>query len=273
MATMDSKSEGGDEKPHRSRTRQRIVEWFSLANPDLYIVIGIITIVLVLGWFFGNQIFNMIIDAKAWFIEDLPISLMIYYAVFVLSAIFLIPYGPFCIAMGFVYGFFWGFIIQMVAIFVSSATLFAIGKTILQSKVHEILSRSEGSSAWKGLLKFINQNWKEAAKINVLLCFMPVPYGSHPYLFSLTEVPFEQFVFFFMLGMIPVTALNLLIGVALADATEPEGLNQYHIVGTIITLVALVLAVWYASTIAQDILDEADKEEQEPKTEADKLIP
>jgi hypothetical protein len=88
---------------------------------------------------------------------------------------------------------------QMVAIFVSSATLFAIGKTILQSKVHEILSRSEGSSAWKGLLKFINQNWKEAAKINVLLCFMPVPYGSHPYLFSLTEVPFEQFVFFFML--------------------------------------------------------------------------
>ena len=54
-----------------------------------------------------------IIDAKAWFIEDLPISLMIYYAVFVLSAIFLIPYGPFCIAMGFVYGFFWGFIIQV----------------------------------------------------------------------------------------------------------------------------------------------------------------
>ncbi len=52
-----------------------------------------------------------------------------------------------------------------------------------------------------------------------------------------------------------------------------QGLNQYHIVGTIITLVALVLAVWYASTIAQDILDEADKEEQEPKTEADKLIP
>ncbi len=39
----------------------------------------------------------------------------------------------------------------------------------------------------------------QAAKINVLLCFMPVPYGSHPYLFSLTAVPFEQFVFFFML--------------------------------------------------------------------------
>jgi len=33
----------------------------------------------------------------------------------------------------------------------------------------------------------------------MLLCFMPIPYGSHPYLFSLTGVPFEQFVFFFML--------------------------------------------------------------------------
>ena len=42
------------------------------------------------------------------------------------------------------------------------------------------------------------RSW-QAAKINVLLCFMPVPYGSHPYLFSLTAVPFEQFVFFFML--------------------------------------------------------------------------
>jgi len=27
----------------------------------------------------------------------------------------------------------------------------------------------------------------QAAKINMLLCFMPIPYGSHPYLFSLTR--------------------------------------------------------------------------------------
>ena len=47
-------------------------------------------------------------------------------------------------------------------------------------------------------------------------------YGSHPYLFALSTVPFEQFVAFFMLGMIPNTILNLLIGEALSEASEPH---------------------------------------------------
>ncbi|KAJ1494758.1 hypothetical protein T484DRAFT_1926716 [Baffinella frigidus] len=268
MATKD------DEPPAKpeSKTRQQIVEWFSVTNPDMWISIGVVVIVLVVGWFFGNQIFNLMIDAKAWFISDLPVSLVLYYIVFVISAMCLIPYGPFCIAMGFIYGFFWGFLIQMVGVFVSSAVLYGVGRTILKEKVHEIISRSEGSSVWKGLLKFINKDWREAAKINVLLCFMPVPYGSHPYLFSLSDVPFEQFVLFFMMGMVPNTILNLLIGVALSDASEPGGLNQYHIIGTVMGIVAMVLVVWYASHVAQEILDDADKEE-EAKTEGDKLIP
>lgn len=51
--------------------------------------------------------------------------------------------------------------------------------------------------------------------------FLASQYGSHPYLFSLSTVPFEQFVVFFMLGMFPNTLLNLLIGEALAEASEP----------------------------------------------------
>jgi hypothetical protein len=42
-------------------------------------------------------------------------------------------------------------------------------------------------------------DWQEAAKINVLLCFMPIPYGSHGYLFALSDVPFFQFVGVFAL--------------------------------------------------------------------------
>ena len=109
----------------------------------------------------------------------------------------------------------------------------------------------------------------------MLLCFMPIPYGSHPYLFSLTSVPFEQFVVFFMLGMVPNTILNLLIGAAISEAAESEGINVYHFIGTGLAIVGILVAVWYASCIAQEVLDEADKEDDEdpPPTENSSLLP
>eukprot|EP00961_Rhodomonas_salina_P239871 3240626-Rhodomonas_salina.3 len=234
---------------------------FSLTSPDLWIAIFVIIAVIVVGWFFGNAIFQFIIDAKDWFREELPFSLIIYYIFFCLCALVFIPYGPFCIAIGFVFGLQWGFAIQMVAIFLSSSVLFAFGRFILKDKVHEIIAKTDGATVWKGLMKYMGKDWKEvnkrtphaahlcshalsdsclllhhqqtdaptcvhlrsgltldiitvshrcrpfplpacsrqAAKINILLCFMPVPYGSHPYLFSMTTIPFGQFVLFFMM--------------------------------------------------------------------------
>ena len=40
MATKD------DEPKPKSKTRQKIVDWFSVTNPDLWIAIGVIAIVL-----------------------------------------------------------------------------------------------------------------------------------------------------------------------------------------------------------------------------------
>ncbi len=56
----------------------------------------------------------------------------------------------------------------------------------------------------------------------MLLCFIPMPYGMNRYLFSLTNVPFVSYNAFFLVGMIPNTSLNLLIGVALAQASDAE---------------------------------------------------
>ncbi len=87
------------------------------------------------------------------------------------------------------------------------------------SQVEEFISKSEGSKVWKGLMKYMQKDWKEvrkesvgslhlshndlvggklacmlqkpdehskltsilpqAAKINILLCFMPVPVSLH----------------------------------------------------------------------------------------------
>ena len=61
----------------------------------------------------------------------------------------------------------------------------------------------------KTLLKLISKNWKEAGKVNLLMCFMPIPYGAHIYLFAISSVPLEQFVAFSMIGMMPYTFLGI----------------------------------------------------------------
>jgi uncharacterized membrane protein YdjX (TVP38/TMEM64 family) len=60
------------------------------------------------------------------------------------------------------------------------------------------------------LLNLISRDWKEAGKVNLLMCFMPIPYGAHIYLFAISSVPFEQFIAFAMMGMMPYTFLGML---------------------------------------------------------------
>mmetsp|Transcript_12892 Transcript_12892/g.25690 ORF Transcript_12892/g.25690 Transcript_12892/m.25690 type:complete len:279 (-) Transcript_12892:113-949(-) len=261
MASDKQTSASEIDPEDNKKSQEKWRNFFSLANPDMWIAIGVVLLVIVLGWFFGNEIFHRIIEGKDWFRDELPYSLVVYYIFFCFCAVIFIPYGPFCIAIGFIYGVGWGFAIQMVAIFLSSAILFVVGRYVLKDKVHEMIAKTDGAQIWKGLMKYMGKDWKEAAKINILLCFMPVPYGSHPYLFSMTTIPFEQFVLFFMLGMIPNTILNLLIGQALSEAAAPDGINSYHIIGTGIAIVAIVLGVWYAGTIAQQVIDEAENDD------------
>jgi hypothetical protein len=110
--------------------------FFSPTNPNLWILIAVITAVIALvdlpspiyplllvstysalpqcqnsltcpspqGWYCGNAIFSIFTEAKSWFLDELPYSLVIYYLIFCFCAMVLIPYGPFCIAIGYIFG-------------------------------------------------------------------------------------------------------------------------------------------------------------------------
>ena len=123
-----------------------------------------------------------------------------YYVVFVACSIVFIPYGPFCIAIGFIFGVYWGFLIQMGAILLSSAVLFIVGRYLFKDyvitlpapppapshpaslnfsddpvvvfpdanhgrvgvlQVNDLISKSDGSQVWKGLMKYMDKDWKE----------------------------------------------------------------------------------------------------------------
>lgn len=63
----------------------------------------------------------------------------------VASAAFM-PYGPFCISIGYIFGIGVGFAVQSLAIFVSSAFIYVIGRLFLRKRV----SLSRGASALPG---------------------------------------------------------------------------------------------------------------------------
>jgi hypothetical protein len=61
-----------------------------------------------------------------------------------------------------------------------------------------------------------------------------------------------------MQGMLPNTCLNLLVGEAMSEATDKDGITTYNMIGLVLAIGALVAAVCHASTVAQRVLDEAE---------------
>jgi len=76
-------------------------------------------------------------------------------------------------------------------------------------------------------------------------------------------VPFIQYNFFFMIGMIPNTFLNLLIGAALSEASGEGGIDAFRLIGTGVGIVGIMSAIWYAKIIAHKVVAESNKEDAE----------
>lgn len=257
---MDAEAEGRRERElavdtsstERSQTRLRLVAGAVL-----------VLVAISLGANFGNSIFNVIIDARE-YLQNQPLSLLGYFAIFSVMSMFLVPYSPFCIAIGFIFGITTGLGIEMVNIFLSSSVIYVFSRHLIKKRVEVMIERSEGSIAhtlWKGVIAYIGRDWREAAKMNVLLCFIPMPYGMNRYLFSLTDVPFSQYTVFFMVGMVPNTLLNLLVGAALSEASGEAGVDTFRLLATLLACCGILLAIWHAKSIAQQVLVEAKARE------------
>jgi hypothetical protein len=64
------------------------------------------------------------------------------------------------------------------------------------------------------LTKKIQRDWKACAKLNLLLCFAPLPFAIHAYLFGFSECAFVPFVVVFEVGMLLHTAFCVDVGYA-----------------------------------------------------------
>jgi hypothetical protein len=77
----------------------------------------------------------MITAAKDWFRAGSPWTIVFYLAFMAVWCVVLMPYGPLCIAVGFIFGFYQGLCIQLIALLVSNAALYGVGRHLLRDHV------------------------------------------------------------------------------------------------------------------------------------------
>eukprot|EP00287_Rhodomonas_sp_CCMP768_P020848 CAMPEP_0202818440 /NCGR_PEP_ID=MMETSP1389-20130828/8339_1 /ASSEMBLY_ACC=CAM_ASM_000865 /TAXON_ID=302021 /ORGANISM="Rhodomonas sp., Strain CCMP768" /LENGTH=420 /DNA_ID=CAMNT_0049490795 /DNA_START=184 /DNA_END=1446 /DNA_ORIENTATION=- len=253
---MDVPDDDDDHEEHEERTI-----WEHLRNPKVYGTILVIFLFLLIGVACGAHIFEAIVGAKQWFLDNPLISVPWYCFLFSVASAIFMPYGPFCISVGYIWGLKWGFPVQLCAIFVSSAFIYLVGRVLLKKWVNE---RTMKYRLWRAIMDHMGNDWREAAKINILMCFIPMPYGTHAYLFSLSECSFTCFVSVFEVGMIGHTFLNLAVGDALAMSAElgSESTSTLQFVATIVGVVAMILSIWYGGIVTQRIMEQHYNEDK-----------
>mmetsp|Transcript_26243 Transcript_26243/g.62145 ORF Transcript_26243/g.62145 Transcript_26243/m.62145 type:complete len:369 (+) Transcript_26243:299-1405(+) len=256
VSVSDNTENGGTEEEQQVQESYWVRQ---MRTPKFwYILAGFIAFLLA-SVLAGTQIFEAIIASKQWFLDNKPLSVPWYCIMFSVASAAFMPYGPFCISIGYIFGIGVGFAVQSLAIFVSSAFIYVIGRLFLRKRVDAWLSQYR---LWRAIMDTVGRDHLEAAKINILMCFIPMPYGTHAYLFSISRCAFWNFVSVFELGMVGHTFLNLAVGDALALASESEQSQTLRLVGTLVGAVAMVLSIWYGGVVTQRIMDECYTEDK-----------
>jgi len=197
---------------------------------------AVLVLVFCTGLALSPTLFSKVVSCKQWFLEEQLHGVFCFTMMFSVSMAVLLPYTPFCIATGYIWGFTSGMIMQFLAIFVSSGLIYGIGRAV--SPTGAVYSWGQNRK-WTNLIPEIDRDWRHAAKLNFILCFVPMPYGVHAYIFALSQHSFLTFVAVFEFGMVPNIILNLKIGSLLAsrDETNAHTLKTLGIVVSVCVLV------------------------------------
>lgn len=158
------------------------------------------------------------------------IGVAIFFAVYVLATVFMLPASTFTLAAGLAYGF-WGIPIVLVSATAGACAAFLIGRFFFRDRIKKYASNKPKI---KAIRESVDQDgWKVAG----LLRLSPVvPFNLQNYLFGATEIPFWQYALTTFFGIAPGTALYVYIGTLGNSASEASGMKLIFLaVGLIAT--------------------------------------
>lgn len=193
-----------------------------------------------------------------WFEARGSQGMLLYIGLYSLMVLFLVPAVIFTLGAGFVFGFWGGILVVLISMAISAPTAFLMARYLFGERVGTKLKNHPR-------LKILNKGLRrEGWKIVLLSRLVPgFPFKLSNYFFGLTEIPLRGFFLGSMLGMLPLTMVNVYAGSLAGRFTElidrePEPFEwTLYAVG----FVAMVLIVYYLIRWSREAMRRAVAEE------------
>jgi len=180
-----------------------------------------------------------------------PLGPLYFGAVYTLAEVLAVPAIPLTTSAGYLFGTAQGTAVVLLSASVAAAISFVIGRTLLRSKVEEML---ESQPKFAKLDKAIE---KDGFKLMVLLRLSPIfPFALSNYLYGASSVGFWEYFFGTLLGFTPGTIAYVYTG-QVGKAFAGGGAHEpwYVYAGGFVVLLGLVKTL---ADVATGIIDEME---------------
>lgn len=160
-------------------------DWAKISTAVICILVGL---VLCIGsWIYGPQ--AVIKDLLSLLPEKPGWGWFIGWGLVVaLSIIFFLPFWPpMCIGAGYIFGFYWGTVLNFFAIFLAAFVAIVLGRFVLQEPVREWIEQSNSPRLRR--MARVLEDTDQALKFQVLFRFLFIPMFIRNYLPSTLNVP------------------------------------------------------------------------------------
>lgn len=181
-----------------------------------------------------------------------------FFGLYVLVVVLLLPGAALTLGGGFLFGFWIGAGLVIGSLAVGSGIAFLIARHLFGERLARRLeSRPSLRAANRGLKR---EGWKLVA---LSRCMPGFPYKLSNYFFGLTAISFRSFFWANLVGVIPLTLLNVYIGAAaanlaaLGDQERPPWQWAVYAFGFVAALVLLAAL----TRLARRVMREAQAEE------------
>jgi uncharacterized membrane protein YdjX (TVP38/TMEM64 family) len=142
-------------------------------------------------------------------------GVIIFFLVYIVSTVALLPGSVLTLAAGFAYGPFWGLMLASPASVAGATAAFLLGRTLLRDWASRKVARSPKARAIDSAVE------REGFKLVLLLRLSPLfPFNVLNYALSLSKVRLGTYVAASFLGMLPGTAMYVYLGTLAPAAAE-----------------------------------------------------
>ncbi|CAD7702928.1 unnamed protein product [Ostreobium quekettii] len=220
-------------------------------------------VVAILVAFLGFGVHKRLDDFLEWLQDNKALGFFIFVAVYSLCTVLFVPGLILSLGAGFIFKIPLGMLAVWVAATIGQTLAFLVGRYLLRDWV---AARTRNFKVWQGIEAAVED---EGWKIVGLLRLAPlIPYNALNYALGLTAVKFWHYFIASSIGILPGTALYVVIGSLAEDLskiTSGEGAIDTNvlIVTVVLTIVMVVVVVFLTTFYAKRAINK--------KLEAQKL--